>query len=106
MNFAPIAKKLRDVFFDPNDDISKLSESEIAKIISSSLTGVYVNMIFEDDNVTCFDVNYTVKDKTIRYLHYWIGDLHRLFYHSEVSKPIREGSFAKYLAHEIFEYDD
>lgn len=79
-------------------------EREPSYVRLNPVTAVKVVKEYQDDGVTCYDLELTVNDKVYKFSDLWAGNrCSRMYYQSEVSQGIRDCVLKPYLLSKIFE---
>ena len=79
-------------------------EREHLDVQLNCITAVKVVKEYQDDGVTCYDLELTVNDKVYKFSDLWAENrCSRMYYQSEVSQEIRDSVLKPYLLSKIFE---
>ena len=80
--------------FDPEDENIKLNP----------VTGLKVLDEYEDDGVSCYDLEVIVNEKVYKFRDLWAGrGCARMYYQSEISQEIRDNTLSLYLLSKLRE---
>jgi hypothetical protein len=74
------------------------SEGSTPDLKLNPITGVKVTNEYEDDHVTCYDMELAVNGKVYQFTDLWAGtECSRMYYQSEISQEVRDSILKPYL---------
>ena len=78
-------------------------DCEDSNIQLNSIQGVKVVREYEDDHVTCYDLEFIVNGKIYEFRDLWAGNCSRMYYQSEISQEVRDSVLNPYLLSKLLE---